>query len=43
MINGERSVVGRTTMSKDGNVRTLTVNGRRNGMPVHNIEVYERR
>jgi predicted ester cyclase len=42
MINGERSVVGRTTMSKDGNVRTLTVNGTRNGMPVHNIEVYER-
>ena len=42
MINGQRSVVGRTTMSKDGNVRTLTVNGIRNGMPVHNIEVYER-
>lgn len=43
LINGERSVVGRTSMSKDGNVRTLTVNGTRGGRPVHNIEVYERR
>ena len=42
MINGQRSVVGRTSMSTDGNVRTLTVNGTRNGMPVHNVEVYER-
>jgi hypothetical protein len=42
LINGQRSVIGRTTMSKDGNVRTLTVNGTRNGVPVHNIEVYER-
>jgi hypothetical protein len=43
LISGERSVVGRTSMSKDGNVRTLTVNGTRGGRPVHNIEVYERR
>jgi hypothetical protein len=42
LINGQRSVIGRTSMSKDGNVRTLTVNGMRSGMPVHNIEVYER-
>lgn len=42
MINGKPSVVGRTSMSKDGRVRTLTVNGTRGGRPVHNIEVYER-
>ena len=42
-IDGERSVIGRTTMSKDGRVRTLTVNGTRGGRPVHNIEVYELR
>jgi hypothetical protein len=42
MIDGQRSVIGRTTMSKDGKVRTLTVNGMRNGQAVHNIEVYER-
>ena len=43
MINGERSVVGRITMSQDGQVRTLTVNGTRGGRPVHNVEVYELR
>jgi len=43
MIDGQRSVIGRTTMSKDGKVRTLTVNGMRNGQTVHNIEVYERK
>jgi len=42
-IGGQRSVTGRTTMSKDGRVRTLTVNGTRGGQPVHNIEVYELR
>jgi hypothetical protein len=42
MINGQRSVIGRTTTSTDGKVRTLTVNGMRNGQAVHNIEVYER-
>jgi len=42
-INAMPSVVGRTTTSKDGRVRTLTVNGTRGGRPVHNIEVYERR
>ena len=42
MINGTISVTGRTTMSADGKVRTLTVNGTRNGQPVHNTEVYER-
>jgi len=42
LINGEPSVVGRTSTSKDGRVRTLTVNGTRGGRPVHNIEVYER-
>jgi len=42
MISGQRSVIGRTTTSKDGKVRTLTVNGMRNGQPVHNVEVYER-
>ena len=42
LINGAPSVVGRTSMSKDGRVRTLTVNGTRGGRPVHNIEVYER-
>ena len=41
-INGQPSTVGRTTMSADGRVRTLTVNGTRNGQPLHNIEVYER-
>jgi hypothetical protein len=43
VISGTRSVVGRTTTSKDGRMRTLTVNGTRGGRPVHNIEVYERR
>ena len=43
LINGKRSVVGRTSMSPDGRVRTLRVNGTRGGRPVHNIEVYERR
>jgi hypothetical protein len=42
MIDGKLSVTGRSSTSKDGNVRTLTVNGTRNGQPVHNIEVYER-
>lgn len=42
MIDGTRSTVGKTTTSKDGRVRTLTVNGMRGGRPVHNIEVYER-
>lgn len=42
MINGQPSTTGRTTMSADGRVRTLTVNGTRNGQPLHNIEVYER-
>lgn len=42
-IDGQPSVIGRTTMSTDGRVRTLTVNGTRGGRPVHNIEVYERR
>jgi hypothetical protein len=41
--NGQRSVIGRTTVSKDGRVRTLTVNGTRGGQPVHNIEMYELR
>jgi hypothetical protein len=40
-IDGQRSVIGRTTMSTDGRVRTLTVNGTRGGRPVHNVEVYE--
>jgi hypothetical protein len=42
LINSKRSVVGRTSTSQDGRVRTLTVNGIRGGRPVHNIEVYER-
>jgi hypothetical protein len=42
MIDDKPSVTGRSSTSKDGNVRTLTVNGTRNGQPVHNIEVYER-
>ena len=42
LINGQRSVVGRTVTSKDGNVRTLTVDGTRGGKPVHHVEVYER-
>jgi hypothetical protein len=42
LINGERLVVGRTSTSRDGRVRTLTVNGTRGGRPVHNVEVYER-
>jgi len=42
MINGQPSTIGRTTMSPDGRVRTLTVNGTRNGQPLHNVEVYER-
>ena len=42
MIDGKRSVIGRSSTSSDGNVRTLTVNGTRNGQPVHNVEVYER-
>ena len=42
MIDGRPSVTGRTSTSTDGNVRTLTVTGMRNGRPVHNIEVYER-
>jgi hypothetical protein len=37
------SVIGRSSTSRDGKVRTLTVNGTRGGRPVHNIEVYERR
>jgi hypothetical protein len=40
-INGQRSVIGRTSVSKDGRVRTLKVDGTRGGRPVHNIEVYE--
>ena len=40
-IDGQRSVTGRTSVSKDGRVRTLKVDGMRNGKPVHNIEVYE--
>jgi hypothetical protein len=43
LIDGKPSVVGRSSTTRDGNVRTLTVNGRRNGTPVHNVEVYERR
>jgi hypothetical protein len=43
VISGTPSVVGRTSTSQDGRVRTLTVNGTRGGRPVHNIEVYERR
>jgi hypothetical protein len=43
MIDGKLSVTGRSSTSVDGNVRTLTVNGTRNGQPVHNVEVYERR
>jgi hypothetical protein len=42
LIDGKPSVTARTTTSKDGNVRTLKVDGVRNGRPVHNIEVYER-
>jgi len=42
MIDGKPSVTGRSSTSKDGTVRTLTVNGTRNGQPVHNVEIYER-
>ena len=42
LIDGRPSVVGRTSTSTDGNVRTLKVDGTRDGKPVHNIEVYER-
>ena len=42
MIDGKRSVIGSSSTSNDGNVRTLTVNGTRNGQPVHNVEVYKR-
>jgi hypothetical protein len=42
MIDGKASVTGRSATSPDGRVRTLTVNGTRNGQPVHNVEVYER-
>ena len=41
MIDGKPSVTGRSSTSRDGKVRTLTVNGTRNGQPVHNIEIYE--
>jgi len=42
-IGGQPSVIGRSSTSRDGKVRMLTVNGTRGGRPVHNIEVYERR
>ena len=42
IIDGKPSVTGRSSTSSDGKVRTLTVNGTRNGQPVHNVEVYER-
>ena len=42
IIDGKPSVTGRSSTSADGKVRTLTVNGTRNGQPVHNVEVYER-
>jgi len=42
LVNGQRSVTGRTSTSADGTVRTLRVDGMRNGKPLHNIEVYER-
>ena len=42
LVDGQRSVVGQTATSTDGNVRTLRVDGMRGGKPVHNIEVYER-
>jgi hypothetical protein len=42
LIGGQPSAAGRTSMSPDGNVRTLKVDGTRNGRPVHNTEVYER-
>ena len=41
-VNGQPATIGRTVMSRDGRVRTLTVNGTRDGKPLHNVEVYER-
>jgi len=42
LINGRPSVSGRTSTSADGRIRTLRVDGMRDGKPVHNVEVYER-
>jgi len=41
-VNGNPTVTGRSSTSRDGRVRTLIVNGIRDGKPVHNVEVYER-